>query len=266
MDGHLEELLAFYALGGLTDAERAQVEAYVASNPEAKSRLEAMIQTTSALAYEAAPVKPPAALKKTLMDRVNADARTRSASVRQSPAPGRSRLLGLLQPRAGNWLPHAVAALSLLVALGAGGWALSLSNEIARLQTETNALRQELAAQRRVLAQLAAPNAQVIAIAGTEHQPGAHGQLIADSQTGSAVLVVAGLRPLGSGNVYQFWLIRGNTPVGAGLFRVDEQGQAILQVTQNVTPSAFNAIGVSIEPEGGSDQPTGDIVMLGNVF
>jgi len=201
MDGHLEELLAFYALGGLTDAERAQVEAYVASNPEAKSRLEAMIQTTSALAYEAAPVKPPAALKKTLMDRVNADARTRSASVRQSPAPGRSRLLGLLQPRAGNWLPHAVAALSLLVALGAGGWALSLSNEIARLQTETNALRQELAAQRRVLAQLAAPNAQVIAIAGTEHQPGAHGQLIADSQTGSAVLVVAGLRPLGSGNV-----------------------------------------------------------------
>ena len=54
MDEKIEQLFAFYALGSLTAAERSQVEAYVASNPDAKERLEEMIRTASALAYERA--------------------------------------------------------------------------------------------------------------------------------------------------------------------------------------------------------------------
>ena len=255
----IEELFPFYALGALSDDERARVEAYVAANPGAQARLDEMMEASSALAYEAAPVEPSPASKKSLMERVNADARSR-----RSPAPGRSRAPENLRPRV-DWLPRLVAAFSLIVAVAAGGWALSVSREVARLQLQTEALRQELETQRGVLAQIASPDAQVFAIAGTEHQPGAHGQLIANSQTGAAVLVVAGLPSLEPGKVYEFWLITGDTPIGAGLFRVDAQGQAILQVTQNVTPGSFNAIGVSIEPEGGSLQPTGDIVMLSNL-
>ncbi len=250
-----EELFPFYALGALSDDERARVEAYVAANTGAQARLNEMMGTTSALAYEAAPVEPSPALKKSLMERVNADARARRSRSR-APAP--------VPPRAA-WLPRLVAAFSLIVAVAAGGWALSVSREVARLQLQTEALRQELETQRGALAQIASPDAQVFAIAGTEHQPGAYGQLIANTQTGAAVLVVAGLSPLEPGKVYEFWLITGDTPVGAGMFQVDAQGQAILQVPQNVTPGSFNAIGVSIEPEGGSQQPTGDIVMLGSI-
>jgi hypothetical protein len=63
--------------------------------------------------------------------------------------------------------------------------------------------------------------------------------------------------------IYKFWLIQGDTPVAAGLFEVDEEGKAILQVPQAVTPETYDAIGVSIEPRAGSVQPTGDIVMVG---
>jgi hypothetical protein len=53
--------------------------------------------------------------------------------------------------------------------------------------------------------------------------------------------------------------------VAAGLFEVNNDGKAILQVSQAVTPESYDAIGVSIEPEAGSIQPTGDIVMLGGL-
>ncbi len=259
MDQNIEELFAFYALGTLTAPERSQVEAYVASNPDAKERLEAMIGTASALTHEAAPVNPSAALKARLMGRVRADARTRFA-----PAT-RSRFSSLPGRGYGSRLAYAVAVLSLLLAVGIGIWGLSVHNEVARLRTEVAVLEQEVESQRTVLVQLSSPQAHTFAISGTEHQPQAQGQLIADSKTGSAVLVVSGLKPLGAGNTYEFWLIKDSTAVPAGLFKVNERGLAVLQVTQNLTTNSYNAIGVSIEPEGGSQHPTGDIVMLGKL-
>ena len=115
------------------------------------------------------------------------------------------------------------------------------------------------------MAVIASPNAQTFAVAGTDHQPGSHGKLIADSETGSAVLVVAGLQQLEAGKTYEFWLIKGETPVAAGIFEVNEEGRATLKVSHAVTPGSYDAVGVSVEPEGGSEQPTGAIVMLSEI-
>jgi anti-sigma-K factor RskA len=264
MAENIEDLLPFYALGALTEAERQQVESYLVSHPEAQARLEEMKQTAAALPYDAAPGQPSSDVKRRLMDRVNADARQRFPAPQARPS-ALSRLISLFLPRAGNWIPHAVAVLSLIFAFVVGAWALSLRDQYASLQAEVASLRQELQIQREVIANIASPNSRAFEINGTEHQPQAHGQLIADAQSGSAVLLVSGLQPLEPGRTYQFWLIRGEVPVAAGLFKVDETGQAVLQVPESVTPGSYNAMGVSIEPEIGSIQPTGDIVMLGEV-
>jgi anti-sigma-K factor RskA len=158
-----------------------------------------------------------------------------------------------------------LAVFSLLLALAVGLWGMAARNEVARLRTQVAVLEQELESQRTVLVQLSSPQAHTYPISGTEHQPQAQGQLIANAQTGSGVLVVSGLKPLEAGNTYEFWLINDSAAVPAGLFKVDEKGMAVVPVTQPLTPNSFNAIGVSIEPEGGSQQPTGDIVMLGKL-
>ncbi|MCI0552977.1 MAG: anti-sigma factor [Anaerolineae bacterium] len=265
MNEKIEELLPFYALDTVTESERREVEAYVASDPEAKRRLDVLMRTASALPYASEPLEPPAALKRTLMDRVNADAQKRFVPPPPAQKSGWSRFMDFFLSSPAQWLPQGVAVLSLLIALVVGAWGFSLRNELTRLQAETALLQKELADQRLVLAQIASPNAQTFVISGTDHQPQAHGQLIADSQTGSAVLVVSGLQQLEAGKIYEFWLIQGDTPVAAGLFEVNEEGKAILQVSQAVTPESYDAIGVSIEPEAGSVQPTGDIVMLGGL-
>ena len=265
MNEKMEELLTFYALDAVTDAERQQVEAYVAANPEARLRLDEMLRTASTLAYASEPLDPPPALKRTLMDRVNADAEKRFAP----PAPIRtsawSRFIESIQPRAGSLFPQAVTVFSLFIALALGAWGFSLRNELKSLQAQTAQLQEEVAEQQEILAVIASPNAQTFDVAGTDQQPGSHGKLFADAETGSAVLVVAGLQQLEAGKTYEFWLIKGETPVAAGIFEVNESGQAILKLSHAVTPGSYDAVGVSIEPEGGSEQPTGSIVMLSEI-
>ena len=144
-------------------------------------------------------------------------------------------------------------------------WGLSVNSEVTQLKAQVAALQQEVENQKTVLVELSSPNAQAFAISGTEHQPQAQGHMIADAKTGSAVLVVSGLKPLEAGNTYEFWLINDSGAVPAGLFKVNSEGLGVLQVTRDFNPGTYNAIGVSIEPQGGSQAPTGDIVMLGKL-
>ena len=262
MNEKMEELLTFYALDAVTDSERQQVEAYVAANPEARLRLDEMLSTASALAYASEPLAPPPALKRTLMDRVNADAEKRFAPPAPIQPSAWSRFIKSLQPRAGSLFPQAVAAFSLFIALAVGAWGLSLRNEMKSLQAQTAQLQAEVAEQQEMLAVIASLNTETFEVAGTESQPESYGRLFADTETGSAVLVVAGLDQLEAGKTYEFWLIKGETPVAAGTFEVNEEGGATLKVSHAVTPGSYDAVGVSVEPEGGSEQPTGAIVML----
>ena len=71
-----------------------------------------------------------------------------------------------------------------------------------------------------------------------------------------------GLTPLEAGKTYQVWLIQGETPVSAGLLKVDANGQGVLVVSSETPIGSFDALGISVEPEQGSPQPTGDIVVL----
>jgi anti-sigma-K factor RskA len=251
----IEELFPLYALGGLNDEEHAQVDAYVASDPDAQRRLAELVELAAAVSFSATPAEPPDRAKTLLMHRVRADARARSL-----PA---QRVSEVALPR--FFAAPLLAGASLIVALAAGMWAITLNGEVARLRAETAALQRELLTQREVIAAISMPGVQAMSIAGTEHQPAAHGQLLADPQSESAVLVVGGLAPLPEGRVYQFWLIRGDLPTSAGVFDVDDRGRAVLEVESTGSLGSYDAMGVSIEPAGGSPQPTGDIVMLSSL-
>lgn len=259
MDERLEELFPFYVLGSLTDEERTQIDAYAAADADARARLNDAIRAAAALPYAARPVPPHSQVKQAVLKRVKADASARPVPARM---PFSAKVARLFDRPAWQIAMPLVAIASLIVAVVVGGWAISLNNEVNRLRVEQAALQRELLTQREVLAQIALPQAQAMAIAGTKVQPNAYGQMIANPDGNSGVLIVADLAPLSSGKVYQFWLIKNDTPVSAGLFSVDTQGRGLLSVRASEPIGSFDAIGISIEPEGGSPQPTGDIVML----
>jgi anti-sigma-K factor RskA len=257
----IEELLPFYALDALADEERELVEEYLTEHPEARRELEEMTDMVSALPLSVSPVEPSPRAKKALMARVASDAKARARGSKQNEPP--FSLLGML--RGENLLrtfTFGVATLAIM-------WVIILNTEISRLRNEISALNDALVAQSNSLNEIKARLPQAtpsdvitVSLRGTDVQPQAQGQLIADPDSQSAVLVIAGLPPLEAGKTYQVWLINGGTPVSAGLLAVDENGQAVFIVTSEEAIGTFNSLGISVEPEGGSLAPTGDIVVL----
>jgi hypothetical protein len=210
-------------------------------------------------------VEPSRHVKEALMRRVAADAGAREASARRDTSsmrvPPESASRALRLEDIFRVLSLGAAAIAIL-------WAFVLNAQVRRLQSEINALNDQVAAQSDSLDQIITNLNQsnpsdvvTVSLKGTDVQPGAQGQLIADPNEKSAVLVISGLPPLEPGKTYQVWLI-GDAPVSAGLLTVDENGQSLLIVTSEESIGSFNSLGISVEPEGGSDQPTGDIVVL----
>ena len=253
----IEELLPFYALETLTDEERELVESYLVEHPEARAQIEELNSAASALPYSVVPVEPPRRVKDALMARVAVDERARAPKQSQ---PSRSRVMRL---------ENIFQAFSLGAATVAVIWAVLLNIQLTRLQNEVSLLGEALVAQsnslQQVLNQTNPSGAVTVSLKGTDVQPQAQGQLIADPNSQSAVLVIAGLGQLEAGKTYQIWLIDGGGPQSAGLLSVDANGQAVLIVTSTLTIGEFNALGISIEPDGGSEQPTGEIVVLSDL-
>lgn len=134
--------------------------------------------------------------------------------------------------------------------------------EISQLNQQIQSMALQLQQSQGQLAFFANPT-QIVSLTGTVKAPTAGGVFYQHNER--AILVLHGLPPLPADQTYQLWLIPAQgAPAPAGLLRiatVDPNGQQV-----NLPDSAlpYQAIGVSIEPSGGSETPTaGNIVLLG---
>ncbi|GJM41972.1 MAG: hypothetical protein DHS20C20_22540 [Ardenticatenaceae bacterium] len=299
-----EELFPFYALEALTDEEKAEVEAYIAADPAAKARLAALLDTTALLPDAVDPVAPSPRVKANLMTRVQADPRAVAAPISPAPNPAvKQPALSLPKrpspPKLSWWdkfrqslVMPALAGTAVLAAIILFLWANSLSQqlddlkvqvadltndsgaiaeELDTLQSDNDELRvrneqllQELQAQNDILASYQAPGTSTLAISdNTGEHPEARATLTVSAESGSATFVADHLQQLSADQVYQLWIIRGDEPLSAGTFEVDENGRVVLDIDP-ILAATYDAVGVSIEPTGGSDQPTPDqIILLG---
>ncbi|NJN44634.1 MAG: hypothetical protein HC806_07900 [Anaerolineae bacterium] len=269
----IEEMFPFYALGVLSADEKAKVEVYVATNPSAKTRLNEMVQTAQALPLGVAPTPPSRSVKTSLIARVREDAQARKPNL--EPVRGvRNGLYMLRRWLASPGLMVVTATVALLLGVWVGSLRQTVNNLVSEntalqalvvmLEDENNFLRERQIEQNEVLALLSAPNRGEFPINGTEFQPEAVGTLFVAAPEGrDAVFLASNLPALPLGLVYQFWLIGEDGPIGTGLFQVNSQGQGVLIVQSEQSVLSFEAAGVSIEPDGGSEQPTGNIVLLG---
>lgn len=285
-----EELFPFYALDALTEEERDEVERYVAGNPEAGVRLAELSSTALYLVEETAPISPPAAVKASLMARIEAENPAARPIESAAPAQPRPPARKPAIPRRPWWQSFApalgaFAALALIVS-GITLWQLSrqvgelreqvavlqqdagsLQTQVGALESENETLRRELLTREDLLAQFSHPGAVTLAIGdATGENPAAVGTLTFDPTAATSTLRVANLPPLDTSETYQAWVIVGETPHSAGTFSVDESGLGT-HIIPGDLPTSFDAVGVSIEPAGGSETPTpGNIILLGNSF
>ena len=139
-----------------------------------------------------------------------------------------------------------------------------LHAQMARMEKETAELRLELMQRDEMLAFLKSAHVTVVSLAGSGSAKQAGALLLYDRQTNKAFLYAYNMPPLPPGKTYQLWAI-GVKPISAGVFRTDDghKGRFITRNLPNL-PS-ITEFAVSLEPEGGRSQPTGDLYLAGKI-
>lgn len=240
----IEPLLAAYALGEQTDELQAAVEAHLAGCARCRDTLAAYRGLARLLPLAVAEAAPAPALRERVVEAVA------SAGGAASAPTARPR------PR-WPWLrPLPILAGLAFVALLA--WNLALQSA---LQAERAAATAQAAA---IGTLIQAPGRAELPLAGAEIAPAASGAIILDRDGDLAVVSVADMPPLPPGRVYQLWFVAGDQDRDSGgTFTVDAEGCATIVVRTPVPISAYRAVGVTVEPVGGSPGPTSPRVIGG---
>lgn len=220
----LHDLVAPYALDALDEDERASFERHLVTCDQCVTQLAELQEATTALAYAAEGPEPPLELRERILAAAREDG---GATVIQLPKR--------------NWLlpaATAAAAVAAVVAVAVGIWAVSLANDLDR---ERDARRAE---------------AKAIALLASdaERRPltGGRGALLLASD-GSAALVTCDLATAPKGKTYEAWVIANEVARPAGLFRGG--GDCDVKVLTRPVPRDAT-VAVTLEGEGGADQPT----------
>jgi anti-sigma-K factor RskA len=238
----MRDLVAPYALGSVTEEERAALLAHLPDCAECRAELADFERVAGLLPLAVADAAPPAALR----DRVLRDAR----QVRPigSARPAGWRLTG----------PRLAAAASIAVALATGLWAWLATTQVRALHGALATARADLAARESTVTALLGQRVHVVSLAA-EGQPPAL-RVFWNHDRNEFVVTAFALPPAAEGRTYQLWAIAdGRLPVSMGTFDTDAAGRAtaVLPVDPAVTAlGLIRLCALTAEPEGGSPQPT----------
>ena len=229
----LRNLIPAYAISALNTDELAAVEAHLPNCDECRALLADYHRLSNDLLYAAPLVTAPAGLTEDLGRRIEPASRTDRRPSRFSL----SSLATIWRTRPAFGL--ALGALALLLLVGTN---LYWAARVTRIEREAAAVT--------ALAQ-----AQAIRLSPGE-EGGGRGVLFRPDDGEVSLLCVWGMEPLPEAQTYQVWLISGDERVNGGTFRVTDEGYGILFLQPSSPLHAYDGIGITVEPAGGSPGPT----------
>jgi len=107
---------------------------------------------------------------------------------------------------------------------------------------------------------------QVVTLGGLAPSPNAAAKVFWNAQANTGLLITFDLPLLPLGKVYQLWAIQDAGPFDAGIFSPDPEGTSTLKIKSIPDPQQpVGLFAITIESEGGSPQPTGEMVLKGTI-
>ncbi len=297
----VEENYESYVLGALPEAERDEFEAHLADYPDEFAEFVEAADTMAlfAMALDRTPV--PDRVLKTLLSRVEADMGYEADSGRQQQAvqvhddagSGLFARVGTLL--AGRWAHPAMgmAVVAILLLVAGGLW---LDNRLGSVEQSASDMQKvdemlaaviegqtELASQveagaasdaqimdmvkeQRDLAYMEAnPDRLVSMLRPADAAAKGRGMMVTSSDGRDCLLAVLDMPALSGGEVYQVWLVKDDVMTSGGVFTVDSTGYGQMVIRPTDPMWEFDSIGITVEPAGGSSDPTGRKVLLGDL-
>jgi anti-sigma-K factor RskA len=225
-DPDLIALATPYALHAVPESELADIERQVAAAPPAVAQAFAdevrAVRETMAVVSAATAVEPPEALRDRLLTEVST---APVVELRRKARPWRTTILA--------------AAAALVIGLGALGVGLALRPAPAPSTAEQVFAASDV---RTVSGQIAT---------------GGTATVVFSRERNAGVLVMNNVAPPAPGTVYQMWLIGDKGPESAGTMDAKAVGPSTTAVLPDLGSS--KALAFTVEPPGGSAQPTSPV-------
>ncbi len=258
--GHEDWLddVAVYALGSMPMQDAERVRSHMATCSICRREYALLRPTVDALAESAEACEPGGGavtvspvLKARIMRTVRAEAPAQKSTPKTERSAARTAVATRERPVL--WPAYLVAAACLAIALISSISDIMLSgqlkqsqSELAQLRTRTNALASELADRQAAISDLLSSSAK--------RYPVNDGEVV---RNGSRLYIAMyDLPSPPRGHVYQAWtLAKGSKTMTPSLtFVPDSHGVAVVPLPADASATAV--VAVSVEPEGGSKQPT----------
>ncbi len=220
----LHSLMAPYALDALDREERSRFEAHLDQCVDCQLELAGFTETAVRLGDAVSHTPPPALRERLLADIGN--------------TPQERPIVTALAERRGlrRTLPRlAMAAAFLIGAVGVGGYVVESQNAEAE-HSENVAMTTVL-------------SADDVTTANKTFDTGGSVKMYSSASVDSAVIIAKGLPAPGDGKVYQVWMIDKSGPTSQGTFETN--GKMIMKGV-----AGADRVAVTVEPSGGSKQPT----------
>jgi anti-sigma-K factor RskA len=225
------ELLGAYALDALPPEEKQAVEGHLATC-NLHAEMVSLFSAAATVSFTTATEAPRPELRSRILDAIaRDDPEATRHPVRELPAPVAIPLTPIRDRRL-SLAPYALAAVFALVSIGLLAWNVFLLSDGSSDSGDT----------------------RVVLFAGS---PGSGAVIVEDDAT---VVQVAGLPALEATQVYQLWVIEDGPPQPAGLLATDAGGNASHNLGRTVAATAV--IAITVEPAGGSAQPTSDPILV----
>jgi anti-sigma-K factor RskA len=235
LDLETQDLIALYALDSLELAESERIEKLLEYDLEAQQELRANLELTAWLASQVPFKKAPDDLEFKVMAKIRKFQSIQMPSQKIPETPIRVATRVVIPWFARASLGFALAAS--LAALWFGVRNFQLSTDLKTLQDQKTTLSSIVADNRARVVALLAPDGKTVV-----------GQAIITHD--GRVLMAHNMGKLPPGKTWQAWFLpkKSKTPTSIGVFRGPS-------VAANI-PNEVTAVGISEEPDGGSEKPT----------
>jgi anti-sigma-K factor RskA len=271
----LKEIAPLYVIGALDEKTAQEVEASLHRATPQQQRVIARWRDVATLLPQALPLQsPPDHVRKRLLNRIAEETQQTPIEIAVEESTSEElageKVLSFVQPRRAEssparWLLIAATALLAFTA----GYLFKQNADLARkrdnVARERDDLSKEMAMWRRQVDEIVSPRTRIIAMVGDE-TPQANAKVVWDTNAQQLAIYIFDLPAPPSDKDYQLWYVTQNAKISAAVFRTNEQGQSVLKLT--LPPEALvglAATAVTLEPRGGSPQPTGKFYLKASI-
>jgi len=260
------ELCIPYVFGRLNPGNRKQFESHLATGCEqCKRELAGLYEATGLLPLLLKQETPPPDVRQRLLSRISSKKPEPQRAERVAPQQGKRAESPTVRPER-PWYLYVSLIIGALLIVALVIFVNELVGTTTTQEKQIADLRGELLQNQDALGVLKAEKVEEVTLAGAVPGSSAYGKILWDPARRAAILQVANLPVPPQGNQYQLWVLKEKKYLSAGLFDVTREKDNELKVMTLPVgeKQELENFTVTVEPKGGSGQPTGAVQLRGS--